>query len=37
MSKSDKLNDYLTAWNLSNPRLLSKTMTSHIYTVVQGW
>jgi streptomycin 6-kinase len=35
LSKSDKLNDYLTAWNLSNPRLLSKTMTSHIYTVVQ--
>ena len=28
-----KLNDYLTAWNLSNPKLLMQTMTSHIYTV----
>jgi streptomycin 6-kinase len=28
-----KLNDYLTAWNLSNPQFLTQTMTSHIYTV----
>ena len=28
-----KLNNYLTAWNLSNPQLLTQTMTSHIYTV----
>lgn len=28
-----KLNDYLTAWRLSNPQLLMQTMTSHIYTV----
>ena len=28
-----KLNDYLTAWKLSNPQLLMQTMTSHIYTV----
>ena len=28
-----KLNYYLTAWNLSNPQLLTQTMTSHIYTV----
>lgn len=28
-----KLHDYLTAWNLSNPQLLTQTMTSHIYTV----
>jgi streptomycin 6-kinase len=34
LNKNEKLNDYLTAWDLSNPRLLSKTMTSHIYTVV---
>lgn len=27
------LNNYLTAWNLSNPQLLVQTMTSHIYTV----
>jgi streptomycin 6-kinase len=29
----EKLNHYLTGWNLSNPRLLVQTMTSHIYTV----
>lgn len=29
-----KLNEYLTAWNLSNPQLLTRTMTSHIYTVI---
>ena len=28
-----KLNNYLTTWNLSNPKLLIQTMTSHIYTV----
>jgi streptomycin 6-kinase len=28
-----KLNNYLTAWNLSDPQLLLQTMTSHIYTV----
>jgi streptomycin 6-kinase len=28
-----KLKNYLTAWTLSNPRLLTQTMTSHIYTV----
>ena len=28
-----KLNNYLTAWNLSHPQLLMQTMTSHIYTV----
>jgi len=33
-SDSHKLNDYLTAWNLANPRLLTQTMTSHIYTTV---
>jgi len=34
LNKTEKLADYLTAWDLSNPRLLTKTMTSHIYTVV---
>jgi streptomycin 6-kinase len=33
MSDDKKLNYYLTAWNLSNPQLLTQTMTSHIYTV----
>ena len=28
-----KLDDYLAAWNLSSPRFLTQTMTSHIYTV----
>ncbi len=28
-----KLDHYLTAWKLSNPRFLAQTMTSHIYTV----
>ena len=28
-----KLNYYLAAWNLSNPQLLTQTVTSHIYTV----
>jgi streptomycin 6-kinase len=31
--KDKKLNDYLKAWNLSNPQFLTQTMTSHIYTV----
>ncbi len=30
---NNKLNYYLSAWNLSNPQLLTQTMTSHIYTV----
>jgi streptomycin 6-kinase len=29
----EKLKYYLASWNLSNPRLLTQTMTSHIYTV----
>jgi streptomycin 6-kinase len=33
MSDDKKLNYYLSAWNLSNPQLLTQTMTSHIYTV----
>ena len=33
MSDDSRLNHYLTAWGLSNPRLLTQTMTSHIYTV----
>lgn len=32
---NNKLNHYLAAWALSNPRLLTQTMTSHIYTVTQ--
>jgi streptomycin 6-kinase len=28
-----RLNNYLAAWNLSNPKLLMQTMTSQIYTV----
>jgi streptomycin 6-kinase len=34
LNKNEKLDDYLKAWDLSTPRLLSQTMTSHIYTVV---
>jgi streptomycin 6-kinase len=34
LNHSKTLDDYLAAWDLSNPRLLSQTMTSHIYTVV---
>lgn len=30
---NNKLNYYLTAWNLTNPEMLTQTMTSHIYTV----
>jgi streptomycin 6-kinase len=33
MNDNKKLNYYLTAWNLSNPQLLTQTATSHIYTV----
>ncbi|MBN2389693.1 MAG: hypothetical protein JXR84_03145, partial [Anaerolineae bacterium] len=33
MSNDKELNDYLTAWHLSNPQLLTQTQTSHIYTV----
>lgn len=33
MSDNKKLNYYLDTWNLSNPQLLTQTMTSHIYTV----
>lgn len=34
MNKSNKLNDYLSEWKLSNPQLVAQTLTSHIYTVV---
>ena len=33
MSDNDQLNDYLEAWHLSNPQLLTQTVTSHLYTV----
>lgn len=33
MSDTKKLDHYLVAWELSNPRLLGQTRTSHIYTV----
>ena len=33
MSQTNKLNHYLAAWALSNPQLLTQTMTSQIYTV----
>ena len=36
MSDTNKLNHYLAAWELSNPHLLTQTMTSHIYTVTHG-
>ncbi len=36
MSDTSKLNHYLAAWELSNPQLLTQTMTSHIYTVTHG-
>jgi streptomycin 6-kinase len=32
----NKLNYYLSAWNLSNPKFLTQTMTSQIYTVTCG-
>jgi streptomycin 6-kinase len=33
MIEKNKLNYYLSAWNLSNPKFLTQTMTSQIYTV----
>ncbi len=33
MTDNDRLNYYLTAWNLSNPRFLKQTVTSDVYTV----
>ncbi len=33
MINNKKLNYYLNTWNLSNPQLLTQTVTSHIYTV----
>jgi streptomycin 6-kinase len=36
MCATNQLNHYLAAWELSNPRLLTQTMTSHIYTVTHG-
>jgi streptomycin 6-kinase len=33
MSDTNRLNHYLAAWDLSNPQLLTQTMTSQIYTV----
>jgi streptomycin 6-kinase len=36
MSDTNKLSHYLAAWELSNPQLLTQTMTSHIYTVTHG-
>lgn len=33
MSDHNKLNDYLAAWQLANPQLLTQSLTSHIYTV----
>ena len=36
MNDNKTLNYYLAAWNLSNPQLLTQTMTSHIYTVTHN-
>jgi streptomycin 6-kinase len=36
MSDNKKLNYYVSAWNLSDPQLLTQTMTSHIYTVTHS-
>ncbi len=36
MNDNKQLNYYLSAWDLLNPQLLTQTMTSHIYTVMQG-
>src|SRR6185369_5811694 len=33
MTDNTQLNHYLAAWNLSNPQLLTQTLTSQIYTV----
>src|SRR5690348_8696659 len=34
MIQDQRLNHYLTAWNLSTPQLLTQTVTSHIFTVI---
>ena len=34
MNDHNELNYYLAAWHLSNPQLLTQTLTSHIYTVI---
>ena len=34
MINNKKLKYYLNTWNLSNPQLLTRTVTSHIYTVI---
>jgi streptomycin 6-kinase len=36
MSGPNKLEHYLAAWNLADPQLLTRTVTSSIYTVRQG-
>lgn len=36
MSDNTRLGYYLSVWDLSNPQLLTQTMTSHIYTVTRG-
>jgi streptomycin 6-kinase len=36
MSDTTKLDHHLAAWELSDPRLLARTRTSHIYTVTRG-
>ena len=36
MGDTDRLDHYLSAWVLSNPRLLTQTITSHVYTVTHG-
>lgn len=33
MHDTNELNYYPAAWQLSNPQLLTQTLTSHIYTV----
>jgi streptomycin 6-kinase len=34
LNDNEKLNSYLAAWQLSEPKLLKQTMTSQVYTVV---
>ncbi len=34
LNEIEKLNNYLAAWDLSNPQFLEQTMTSRIYTVI---
>lgn len=36
MNNTAKLHEYLAAWDLSNPQLLTQTPTSQIYTVTYG-